>query len=136
MSMANRVNERSRNGQKQRTATWPATVDGNIVEQEWQETTPAVYDEDEQSPTFGDELTPAVWGMVTVRDSPLDADELARWDRVEARDADRQEREAVKGLLADLTEIIDAESLTNAQAQTAIKKLARVARRLVKDAVQ
>ena len=48
---------------------------------------------------------------------------------------DEVERDAIRGMLSALTDIVQAESMTNAQQTAAIKKLARVARRLVKDSL-
>ena len=55
----------------------------------------------------------------------------ANTDAVEAE----AERTAVRGLLADLTTMIDMGNMTNAQQTTAINKLARAVRRLVKDSI-
>lgn len=49
--------------------------------------------------------------------------------------ADEAERTAVRGLLADLTTMIDMETMTNLQQTTAINKLARAVIRLVKDSI-
>jgi hypothetical protein len=48
---------------------------------------------------------------------------------------DEIERDAIRGMLSALTDIVQAESMTNAQQTAALKKLARVARRLVKDSL-
>ena len=48
---------------------------------------------------------------------------------------DEIERDAIRGMLSALTDIVQAESMTNAQQTAALKKLARVARRLVKDTI-
>lgn len=48
---------------------------------------------------------------------------------------DEVERDAVRGMLSVLTDIVQAESMTDAQQTAALKKLARVARRLVKDTI-
>lgn len=48
---------------------------------------------------------------------------------------DEVERDAIRGMLSALTDIVQAESMTNTQQTAALKKLARVARRLVKDSL-
>lgn len=48
---------------------------------------------------------------------------------------DETERVAIRRMLSALTDIVRAESMTNAQQTAALKKLARVARRLVKDSL-
>ena len=48
---------------------------------------------------------------------------------------DEVERDAIRRMLSALTAIVQAESMTNAQQTAALKKLARVARRLVKDSL-
>ena len=48
---------------------------------------------------------------------------------------DESERVAVRRMLSALTDIAQAESMTNTQQTAALKKLARVARRLVKDSL-
>ena len=49
--------------------------------------------------------------------------------------ADEAERTAVRGLLADLNTMIDMQNMNDQQQTTAINKLARAVRRLVKDAI-
>jgi hypothetical protein len=48
---------------------------------------------------------------------------------------DEIERDVIRGMVSALTDIVQAESMTNAQQTAALKKLARVARRLVKDSL-
>ncbi len=48
---------------------------------------------------------------------------------------DEVERDAIRGMMEALTDIVQAESMTNAQQTAALKKLARVARRLIKDTI-
>jgi hypothetical protein len=57
----------------------------------------------------------------------------AEADANAASAADESERDAVKGLLSALMDIVRAESLTNDQQTAALKKLARVALRMAKD---
>ena len=48
---------------------------------------------------------------------------------------DEIERDAIRAMVSALTDIVQAESMTNTQQTAALKKLARVARRLVKDSL-
>lgn len=73
MSKANHIDSTAdATGQEVYRKTWPATNAGNVVEEAWQETDPGDPD--------GDPPIPPTFGFVEVRNSPLTAAELARWD--------------------------------------------------------
>lgn len=60
------------------------------------------------------------------------SDELAKAERLDARDAAATEREAIQSMVSGLTDIVEADTpLTEAEQTEALKKLARICRLVV-----